>query len=151
MQEKDTKTTKTLSVYGAIKDIWLVDWGYVLGTDEAEEAWDAKLRLDEGLSKTKNLNKPHGRLYELPSYQSPITGKWIDGRVARREDLARSNCVEYDDSMKTEQLKRHSQEDALLDKKVDEIVEKTIYEMPSAKREKLATELESSDIEVTRI
>ena len=29
---------------------------------------------------------------DLPSYQSPIDGRWIDGRVARREDLARSNC-----------------------------------------------------------
>lgn len=29
---------------------------------------------------------------DLPSYQSPIDGRWIDGRVARRADLARSGC-----------------------------------------------------------
>lgn len=95
-------------------------------------------------------HKPHGRLYDLPSYQSPITGKWIDGRVARRNDLAASGCVEYEDGMKEEQIKRHAREDAELDKKVDEIVEKTIYEMPTEKREQLVTELENSDIEVVR-
>lgn len=95
-------------------------------------------------------NRPHGRMYDLPSYQSPITGKWIDGRVARRNDLAASGCVEYDDGMKEEQQKRFAREDAALDKKVDEIVEKTIYEMPTEKREKLVTELENSDIEVVR-
>lgn len=37
---------------------------------------------------------PRGPLVfgDLPSYQSPIDGRWIDGRVARREDLARNNC-----------------------------------------------------------
>lgn len=96
-------------------------------------------------------HRPHGKMYDLPSYQSPITGKWIDGRVARRNDLAASNCVEYDPGMETEQTARYAKEDAQLDKKVDEHVEKTILEMPTAKREKLVSELESSDIAVTRI
>lgn len=143
--------TQIVSVFGAIKEKWLSDWGYLLDTKEAEQAWKAKLKLDDDLSKVKYPNKPHGRMYELPSYQSPITGEWVDGRVARREDLARSNCVEYDDSMPAEQAKRHAQEDAALDKKVDAIVEETIYAMPSAKREQLATEIENSDVEVTRI
>jgi hypothetical protein len=40
------------------------------------------------------VHAPRGPLIigDLPSYQSPIDGKWIDGRVARREDLARSGC-----------------------------------------------------------
>lgn len=29
---------------------------------------------------------------DLPGYQSPVTGKWIEGRTARRDDLARNNC-----------------------------------------------------------
>ena len=28
---------------------------------------------------------------DLPGYQSPVSGKWIDGRKARRDDLARTN------------------------------------------------------------
>ena len=95
-------------------------------------------------------NRPHNRMVELPSYQSPITGKWVDGRAARRNDLAASNCVEYDPGMKSEQDKRHAAEDAKLEQKVDEIVEKEIYAMPTKKREKLAVELENSEINVVR-
>lgn len=142
---------KEISVFGAEKNTWLTDWGYLLETVEAEEAWKAKLDHDKRVSRIPNPNKPHGRLYDLPGYESPVTGKWIEGRVARRNDLASSGCVEYEDGMKEEQQRRFAKEDAQLDKDVDEIVEKTIYEMPTEKREKLATELEHSDIEVSRI
>ena len=33
---------------------------------------------------------------DIPAYQSPIDGRVISGRAARREDLKRSGCVEYD-------------------------------------------------------
>lgn len=29
---------------------------------------------------------------DLPGYESPATGLWVEGRVARREDLKRSGC-----------------------------------------------------------
>ncbi len=29
---------------------------------------------------------------DLPGYRSPVTKKWIEGRAARREDLARTGC-----------------------------------------------------------
>lgn len=35
---------------------------------------------------------------DIPPYQSPVTGQWIDGRVARREDLKRTGCREVDPS-----------------------------------------------------
>ena len=35
---------------------------------------------------------------DLKPYRSPVTGKVIEGRVARREDLARSGCREVDPS-----------------------------------------------------
>lgn len=35
---------------------------------------------------------------DLPTYISPVTGKPVDGRAARREDLARSGCREVDPS-----------------------------------------------------
>jgi len=28
------------------------------------------------------------------AYQSPVTGNWIEGRAARREDLRRHGCVD---------------------------------------------------------
>ena len=35
---------------------------------------------------------------DLPEYISPVTGKPVDGRAARREDLARTGCREVDPS-----------------------------------------------------
>lgn len=34
---------------------------------------------------------------DLPGYRSPIDGKWVDGRRARRYDLESNNCVEAPD------------------------------------------------------
>lgn len=34
---------------------------------------------------------------DTPGYRSPITGEWIDGRRARREDLKKHNCVDAGD------------------------------------------------------
>jgi len=33
---------------------------------------------------------------DTPGYKSPVTGEWIEGRHARREDLKRHDCVEVD-------------------------------------------------------
>lgn len=33
-------------------------------------------------------------LSDTPEYISPVTGKPVDGRAARREDLKRSGCIE---------------------------------------------------------
>lgn len=35
---------------------------------------------------------------DLPGYKSPVGTGWIEGRRARREDLARSGCREVDPS-----------------------------------------------------
>lgn len=31
---------------------------------------------------------------DLPGYQSPIDGKWVEGRRARKYDLEKNNCVD---------------------------------------------------------
>lgn len=36
---------------------------------------------------------------DIPEYRSPIDGQPITSRSARREDLKRNNCVEYEPSM----------------------------------------------------
>lgn len=33
---------------------------------------------------------------DLPGYRSPLGTGWVEGRVARREDLKRGNCREVD-------------------------------------------------------
>ena len=34
---------------------------------------------------------------DLPGYQSPIDGKWIEGRRARQYDLESNNCIDAND------------------------------------------------------
>lgn len=33
-------------------------------------------------------------VFDTPGYVSPVSGKWVDGRSARREDLKKNDCVE---------------------------------------------------------
>lgn len=87
---------------------------------------------------------------DLPGYQSPVDGRWIEGRKARREDLARNNCVPYEPSMKSEYMKKIDRNTAALDAKVDQHVESEIARMPARKREKLEAELRAKDLSVER-
>ncbi|MBM3347107.1 MAG: zinc ribbon domain-containing protein [Betaproteobacteria bacterium] len=74
-------------------------------------------------------------------YTSPIDGRPITSEAARREDLARNNCVPYDPEMKNDVLRRRAQEDAAMDASVDRTVEEAWEKMPAAKRERLDAEL----------
>lgn len=47
--------------------------------------------------RSKEIVMPYIRS-DLPGYVSPVTGKWIEGRAARREDLAKTGCREVDPS-----------------------------------------------------
>ena len=62
---------------------------------------------------------------DLPGYESPIDGKWIEGRKARRNDLARSGCRPWEglEQEKKEAAKAH----ASLDRQTDELAEKIAH------------------------
>lgn len=74
-------------------------------------------------------------------YDSPIDGKPVTSMAARREDLARSNCIEYDPCMKQDRLRNIKRADDALDNAIGETVDSTIAAMPVRKREKLSEEL----------
>jgi putative FmdB family regulatory protein len=95
--------------------------------------------------------KPVSIHVDAPAYQSPASGKWITSRTERREDLRATNCVEWEPGMKEEHQKRLAAEDAALDRKVEDHVEKEILSMPAAKRERLANEVESLDVGIVRV
>ena len=95
--------------------------------------------------------KPTAIHVDVPVYQSPASGRWITSRSERREDLAATNCVEYEPGMKEYQQKRLAAEDAALDQKVEEHVEREILSMPVAKRERLAAEVENLDVDLVRV
>lgn len=61
---------------------------------------------------------------ELPSYQSPIDGRWIDGRVARREDLARNNCRPWEGM--GQERKEAARQQAYAEQRRDAVAQATV-------------------------
>jgi hypothetical protein len=74
-------------------------------------------------------------------YESPIDGRPIMSMQARREDLARSNCVPYEPEQKQDYQRRIKEGEEKLDKAVGETVDREIAHMPARKRERLEAEM----------
>jgi hypothetical protein len=84
-------------------------------------------------------------------YESPVSGKPITSYKARKEDMARHGCVDYEPSMKKVQKKKIEKMDSDLDKRIDDTVDREWDKMPTHKRERLAKELvHGADIEIER-
>lgn len=80
-------------------------------------------------------------------YDSPIDGRHITSWDARREDLKRSGCREYDPEMKKDHDRRLKESEAQLDATVDASVEEAIEKMPTAQRGKLMSELTDQGVQ----
>ena len=84
------------------------------------------------------VTEPRGPLIfgDLPSYQSPVTGKWIDGRVQRREDLKRTGSRPYEgrDQELKEAARQEQYRDRALDAKIEKSAAETFYQLPPEKR-----------------
>lgn len=83
------------------------------------------------------------RIVEAPSvqvdiggYTSPIDGRWIEGKSARREDLKRNNCRPWEgmESEKKEALRRAAAADANFEKGVEAAVYNTYNNMSAEKQ-----------------
>lgn len=64
---------------------------------------------------------------DIGGYTSPIDGRWIEGRVARHEDLKRNNCRPWEgmESEKKAAIARAKDADATFEKGV----EKAVYDV----------------------
>lgn len=105
----------------------------------------SKGHLSEAYSTIANRRNPRhcrcGELVELvilkpprvfgdyEGYESPATGKWIEGRVARERDLAESGCRPYELGEREEMLKRQEANDRKVDEFVDRVVDQTLTEL----------------------
>lgn len=78
---------------------------------------------------------------DLPDYTSPIDGRLISGKAQRREDLKRNGCRPYEEGERQEAQRRREQDDARLERNVNETVERWWHEAPTQKREALARDL----------
>jgi hypothetical protein len=76
---------------------------------------------------------------DLPGYVSPTTGRWIEGRAARRDDLKRSNARPWEgfDQERKESQKRLREAEARADAQLEAQVRKAYHELPTAKRRQL--------------
>lgn len=111
------------------KDYYLTFWGYTLGTEAAEQAWKAK---QEFTCRQTAMVAP-----DLPGYASPVTGLWIEGRAARREDLKRSGCRPYEDGERQEHQRQMKDAERKNDAKLFEATARTFYQLPESKRRAL--------------
>lgn len=69
---------------------------------------------------------------EIPAYQSPIDGRWINSRAQRAEDLKRNNCIEAEPGMREDCERRRQASEESFYSTVDATVDKTVAEMHSA-------------------
>ena len=84
------------------------------------------------------------------AYVSPASGKLITSYKERDRDMKATGCVDYDPGLKKVQKDSVTQADKAIDDAVDKTVEIEFDKMPAHKRERLANELVSHDIEYTR-
>lgn len=76
---------------------------------------------------------------DLPDYESPIDGRVISGRAARREDLRRSGCREWE-GMEQEKKEAHRwkvENERKLDQKLEQNLWRAWYSMSPDKRKKM--------------
>lgn len=67
---------------------------------------------------------------DLPGYESPTTGKWVEGRTARRDDLARSGCRPWEGL--EQETKESARQRAYAEQKADAALERAIGETYAA-------------------
>jgi hypothetical protein len=66
---------------------------------------------------------------DYEGYESPASGRWIEGKRAREEDFRRTGTRPYDPGEKEELPRRIAEAEKALDKHVDEAVDQTLAEL----------------------
>lgn len=78
---------------------------------------------------------------DIQAYESPVDGRYISGRAARRDDLLRHNCVEFEPSLSEHQRRRVADSEQKLEDSVERTLDAEITKMPARKRELLEQEI----------
>lgn len=101
--------------------------------DDPETGWQEKLMMHIYPQRSASVRV-------MQAYQSPITGKWIDTPSQRREDLARNNSRPWEgmEAEKQEAARREAYQELEQDRKLEKSIEKTLKELPDAKKKELA-------------
>lgn len=86
---------------------------------------------DCGQSAERVVLTPPKVFGDYEGYESPASGKWIEGRRARERDFAETGTRPYDPGERQELARRVADADKQLDKTIDHAVEQTLSEMTS--------------------
>ena len=82
--------------------------------------------------------EPRGPLVfgDLPSYRSPVTGLWVDGRVQRREDLKRTGSRPYEgrDQEQKEAARQAQYAEQRLEQSIEHSARVAFHQLPPEKR-----------------
>lgn len=87
------------------------------------------------------LTAPMGFVQRDICYDSPIDGKPITNKHARREDLRRNDCVEWDPGMKQDAERKRAEVERSLDQGVERSVDEFFATAGTRKLEKLEAEV----------
>lgn len=68
---------------------------------------------------------------DYEGYASPASGRWIEGRRQREEDLRRTGCRPYEAGEREHAQKVAAAKDRALDREIDAVVEQTLSEITS--------------------
>jgi hypothetical protein len=78
---------------------------------------------------------------DYSGYTCQVTGKWVEGRKAHRENLAATGCRVLEPGEKEAVAKRRQASEASLDRDLGESVERYFESLPSDKLERLGNEI----------
>ena len=66
---------------------------------------------------------------DLQGYESPASGKWIEGRRAREDDFRRTGTRPYESGEREEAQRRAAANERALDHRIDVAVEQAVDEL----------------------
>ena len=85
------------------------------------------------------VQAPEGVLIvpDLPGYVSPVTGLWVEGRKARREDLKRTGSRPYEgiEQEKKEVARQQAYAAEAAERSLDKCAHETYYQLSPSKRD----------------
>lgn len=84
-----------------------------------------------GVPSARTFRTPPRVFGDFEGYESPASGKWIEGRRARAEDFARTGTRPYELGEWKTNVLRAAQAEKQADAEIDESVEQTIGELRS--------------------
>lgn len=88
---------------------------------------------------------------DYAGYQCPVTGQWIEGKRAHRENLRRQGCHEYDPGELTAAKRFQEAQDKALERSVSDSIDASLERMSARDKERLEAEVKSgADLQYTR-